>query len=91
MTILSEVTLPEKYIPLFQLPLRTLVTTINAEREETTKHLKTRLTELEEKIDKLEERYIEEKITEELHKKFADKYGTERKKLLEELQSSPIK
>ena len=90
MTILSEITLPEKYIPLFQLQLRKLFTTVNAEREETTKHLKARLTELEEKIDKLEERYVEDKVTEELYKKFAGKYGTERKKLLEELQSSPI-
>jgi site-specific DNA recombinase len=57
---------------------------------ETTKHLKAGLTELEEKIEKLEERYVEEKITEDLYKKFAGKYGAERKKLLEELQSSPI-
>jgi|GEM_PF-6771644 len=59
-------------------------------REETIKHLKARFTELEEKIEKLEERYVEDKITEELYKKFAGKYGAERKKLLEELQSSPI-
>lgn len=45
-TILSEITLPEKYIDLFQLPLRKLFTTINKEREENSKQYKTRLTEL---------------------------------------------
>ncbi|WP_143708914.1 hypothetical protein [[Flexibacter] sp. ATCC 35208] len=70
--------------------MRKLFTTVNAEREETAKHLKARLTELEEKIERLEERYVEDKITEELYKKFAGKYGAERKKLPEDLQSSPI-
>lgn len=58
MTILSEITLPEKYIGLFQLQLRMLVTTINAEREETAKQYRVRLTELEQKIENLEERYV---------------------------------
>jgi len=32
MTILSEITLPEKYIPLFQLQFRKQFTTVNAEK-----------------------------------------------------------
>ncbi|OMP75433.1 recombinase family protein [[Flexibacter] sp. ATCC 35208] len=60
-TILSEITLPEKYIDLFQLQLRKLFTTINTDREENAKQYKTRLTELEQKIENLEERFIEEK------------------------------
>ncbi|MBW8682828.1 hypothetical protein [Chitinophaga rhizophila] len=58
MTILNEITLPEKYIYLFQLQLRKIFTTINAEKEETAKLYKAKLTELEQKIENLEERYF---------------------------------
>ncbi|SHN45591.1 hypothetical protein [Chitinophaga sp. CF418] len=90
MTILSEVTLPEKYIPLFQLQLRKLFTTVNEGKEETAKEFRTKLTELEQKIENLEERYVEGKVKEELYEKFIIKYNVERKELLEELQPSPI-
>lgn len=90
MTILSEITLPEKYIPLFQLQLRKLFITVNADKEETPKQFRTRLTELEQKVENLEERYVEGKVNEELYEKSTIKYNVERKELLEELQPSPI-
>lgn len=90
MTILSEITLPQKYIPLFQLQLRKLFTTVNAGKEETAKQFRTRLTELEQKIENLEERHVEGKVKEELYEKFIIKYNVERKELLEELLPSPI-
>lgn len=55
-TTLSEITLQEKYIDLFQLQLRKLIITLNKEREKNVNQYKTRLTELEQKIENLEER-----------------------------------
>lgn len=90
MTILSEVTLPEKYIDLFQLQLRKMFTTINTERETHAKQYKTRLTELEQKIENLEERFIDGKIKEELYEKFASKFNLEKEELQAQLQPTPI-
>jgi site-specific DNA recombinase len=89
-TIQSEITLPEKYIDLFQLQLRKLYTTINLAGEENAKQYKTRLTELEQKIENLEERFIEEKINQELYQKFAHKFSREKAELLEHLQPTII-
>lgn len=90
MTILNEITLPEKYIDLFRLQLRKIFTTINAEKEETAKLYKTKLTELEQKIENLEERYIEGKVKEELYEKFVSKFNLERQDLLLRLEPALI-
>jgi hypothetical protein len=64
---------------------------INKEREENAKQYKTRLTELEQKIENLEERFTEEKINQELYERFAHKFSREKVELLEQLQPTVIK
>ncbi len=80
-TILNEITLAEKYIGPFQLQLRKLFNTINQTREENTKQFKAKLTELEQKIENLDERFIEGKIKDELYEKFAQKFSNEKEEL----------
>ena len=89
-TILSEVTLPDKYIDLFQIQLRKMFMTVNAERETNAKQYRTKLTEVEQKIENLEERFIEGKIKEELYEKFASKFNLEKEELQHHLQPTLI-
>ncbi len=80
-TILQEVTLEEDYINLYKLQLRKIYTTLNTEREAHVQQYKLRSKELEEKIERLEERFINEEIKADLFEKFSAKYKKEREEM----------
>ncbi|GAA4727414.1 recombinase family protein [Flavisolibacter ginsenosidimutans] len=80
-TILDEVTLYEDYIDLYQLQLRKIYNTLNTEREELLQQYKLKSKELEEKIERLEERFINEEIKADLYEKFSRKFKGERKEM----------
>ena len=77
-TILDEVTLHEYYIDLYKLQLRKVYTTLNSEREEHLQQYKLKSKELAEKIERLEERFINEEIKSDLYEKFSLKFRKER-------------
>ena len=89
-TILNEVTLQEKYIKPFQLQLSKLFNAVNQEREINAQQFKIKLKEQEQKIEELEEKFIENKIKEELYEKFALKYKEQKAKIEENLQPMVI-
>ncbi len=80
-TILDEVTLCEDYIDLYQLQLRKIYNTLNTEREEHLQQYKLKSKELKEKIERLEERYINEEIKADLYEKFSRKFKSEREEM----------
>lgn len=60
----------------------------NAEKETAKVALKRELTELQAKLDRLEERYVTEEITPDLYRKYQAKFKEEKVKIEQELQSS---
>lgn len=80
-TIIDEVTLHEDYVDLYKLQLRKIYTTLNTEREEHLSQYKLKSKELEEKIERLEERFINEEIKADLYEKFSLKFRKEREEL----------
>ncbi|MBD0374484.1 MAG: hypothetical protein ICV51_02510, partial [Flavisolibacter sp.] len=80
-TILQEVTLEEDYIDLYKLQLRKIYTTLNTEREAHLQQYKLKTKELAERIERLEERFINEEIKADLYEKFPAKYRKEREEM----------
>lgn len=76
-TILSEITLKEEYVELYKLQLRKLYTALNTEREGQQDQYKKKAKELEEKIERLEERFVNDEIKVDLYEKYAAKYRAE--------------
>lgn len=80
-SILFDLVLDENLSELFKLQLRKIHETLNAEREQHVKQYKSKLKELDEKIERLEERFINEEIKGDLYEKFSMKFKDERKVL----------
>ena len=81
LAILEDVTLDEKYVELFKTELRKMYYAVNAERELYRLQYQGKIRELEDKIEKIEERYVNEEITPELYRKFSKKYTEEKEQL----------
>lgn len=81
--ILEEVTLDENYLELYKLEMRKLFNTLNKKREEVSGQYDAKIKELDEKIERLEERYINDEIKADLYQKYSKKYNKEK----EEMQS----
>lgn len=78
---MDGVTLYDDYIDLYQLQLRKIYTTLNTEREEHLIQYKLKPKELDEKIERLEERFINEEIKADLYEKFSCKFKGEREEM----------
>jgi site-specific DNA recombinase len=80
-TILEEVSLSLEDVGPFKEQLRKIYTTLNIEKEEHMHQYKLRSKELDDKIERLEERFINEEIKADLYEKFSTKYRKEREEL----------
>jgi site-specific DNA recombinase len=79
--MLNEVNLSQEDVEPFKLQLRKIYTTLNTEREEHLQRYKLKSSELDEKMERLEERFIDEEIKVDLYEKFSAKYRKEREEL----------
>jgi hypothetical protein len=80
-SILNDLFLDENLSELFKLQLRKIYYTLNVEREHHAKQYKSKVKELDEKIERLEERFINEEIKGDLYEKFSSKFKEEKKVL----------
>ena len=88
--ILSEISLDEKYVPLFKLQLKTLYSELNENRDKQNEGYQKQLIELKKKVERLEERYINEEIKGELYEKFSAKFKEESAEIMQQMTSCPI-
>lgn len=80
-TILDEVSLSTEEVGPFKEQLRKIYAALNAEKEEHMQQYKLKSKELEDKIERLEERFINEEIKADLYEKFSAKFRKERQEL----------
>jgi site-specific DNA recombinase len=86
--ILSEITLDENYLKLFKLELRKIFDTLNKKREEVADQYEAKIKELNEKIERLEERFINDEIKSDLYQKYSKKYNQEKEEMEAFLQNT---
>jgi site-specific DNA recombinase len=86
-SILEEITLHDDYKEVFQLQLKKLFQAINDEREKNALSYRIRIKDLEEKIEKLEERFINDEIKSDLYLKFSVRYNHEKEEMLNNLNN----
>lgn len=84
--LLKSFTLNDKYVPFIKEQMYKTISGLTKETNENIKHLKTNLKDLEDKLSRLEERYVIEEITQELYVKYGEKYKQDKYKVLVELQ-----
>ncbi len=88
--MLREISLQEKYIPLFKLQLKTLYNELNENRDKQNEELQKQLIDLKNKVERLEERYINEEIKTELYEKFSEKFKAESSEIMQNINACPI-
>ncbi len=90
MGTLRELSLEEKCIDLFKVQLRLVYEEVNEERDKMNGEYQKQLKQLDEKIERLEERFINEEVKADLYEKFALKLKFERKEIEDKLKDCPI-
>jgi site-specific DNA recombinase len=80
-TILNELNLTKEDVEPFKAQLRKVYNALNTEKEEHQQQYKLKVRELEDKIERLEERFINEEIKADLYEKFSAKFRKERAEL----------
>ena len=88
--ILSEITLDKKYIPLLKIQLEKIFNGLNEDRDQLNGSFQKQLIELNNKVERLEERFVNEEINKDLYEKFLSKFRIEKEDLLQHLQGCPI-
>ncbi len=88
--ILNELNLTQEDIEPFKLQLKKIFTALNTEREEHLQQYKLKSKELEDKIERLEERFINEEIKADLYEKFSAKFRKEREELETMVKMTPF-
>ncbi|MCB0430789.1 MAG: recombinase family protein [Flavobacteriales bacterium] len=88
--ILSSLTLDPKHAPLLREQMIRTYTRLNRENEEATALLQRQLDEIEGRMERLEERYVTEEITQELFVKYREKFSRERVQIVRRLQQPDI-
>ena len=71
--ILEELTLEEKYVDIFKDQLRHIYTELNANKDKANAEFQRQINEVETKLERLEERFINEEIKPDLYEKFSKK------------------
>ena len=87
---LQELSLEEKCIDLFKDQLRLVYEEVNEERDKMNGEYQRQLKQFDEKIERLEERFINEEVKADLFEKFALKLKFERKEIEDKLKECPI-
>ena len=88
--ILEEITLKEKYIPIFKLQLHTIYNEVNENRDKVNDHFQKQLGELKQKMERLEERFVNEEIKAELYEKFSTKFKQECWEIEQQMGGCPV-
>jgi site-specific DNA recombinase len=86
--ILEEITLDDNYLELFKLELKKIYETLNKEREKNAGQFEIKIRELDEKIERLEERFVNEEIKADLYEKFYKKFKKEKEESATYLQNT---
>lgn len=76
--LLEDITLKDEYIELYKIQLRQIYSTLNDERAVNVEQYKSKITELDYKLERLEERFINEEIKPDMYYKHSDKMKAER-------------
>lgn len=69
--ILEEITLNEKYIPIYRLQMEMIFNRLNDDRDKVNGNFQKQLLEINNKAERLEERFINEEISTEIYQKLA--------------------
>ncbi len=86
--LLEDITLKEEYIELYKMELRHVYNILNSERSENVGQYKSKISELDNKLERLEERFINEEIKADLYYKHTEKLKAEREELRKYLEST---
>ncbi len=86
--MLEDVTLKEEYIELYKMELRQVYNTLNTERSQNVEQCKAKISELDNKLERLEERFINEELKADLYYKHSEKLREERDELRKYLEST---
>ena len=88
--ILGEISLQEKYIPLFKQQMKIIYNELNENRDKLNDDFNKQLSELNSKIERLEERFVNEEIKTELYEKFSAKFKQEYAEIKQQIAGCPI-
>lgn len=88
--ILNELSLNEEYIELYKDQLKLIYDQINENKDKVNGEYQMQLKELETKIERLEERFINEEIKPDLYEKFSQKFKQERQSIEENMKECPV-
>ena len=88
--ILAEISLNEKYIPLFKLQIQTIYNEITENRDKVNEQFQKQLIELKKKVERLEERFVNEEIKTDLYEKFSTKFKQEYWEIEQQMGGCPI-
>ncbi len=86
--IISHFTLQPEFLPLLKEQMLLTIESLNKENEANSKRLKADYEDLNRKIERTEERYMNEEIAQDLFVKYAEKYKLERLELLRKMRES---
>ncbi len=89
-SILAEITLDEKYVPLFKLQMQTIFNELNENRDKVNGQFLKQLLELNQKVERLEERFVNEEINVDLYEKFSTKFKQEYNQINQQMGGCPI-
>ena len=90
-TILQQFSFNESYMEIIKVQLSKVYEKKNVSNKEEEIQMKKQLTEIETKLEKLEEKYIMEEIDREMYQKFASKYKQEKKQIGDNLEKLDAK
>lgn len=88
--ILEELTLEEKYVDVFKDQLRLIYTELNSNKDKANAEFQNQINEIEVKLERLEERFINEEIKPDLYEKFAKKFRQEKQAIEENMKGCPV-
>ena len=88
--ILGEINLQEKYIPLFKQQMKIIYNELNENRDKLNDDFNKQLSELNTKIERLEERFVNEEIKTDLYEKFSAKFKQEYAEIKQQIAGCPI-
>jgi site-specific DNA recombinase len=84
--IISHFTLKPEYVPILREQMLLTIENLNRDNEENRKRLKAESEELNRKIERTEERYMNEEIAQDMFLKYSEKFKLERIDLLKKMQ-----
>jgi DNA invertase Pin-like site-specific DNA recombinase len=88
--ILSELSIQEEYTEPLKEQLRLIYSEVNEAKDKANDDYHKQIRELEKKVERLEERFINEEVKPELYEKFAAKFKQEREQIEQSIKGCPV-